>query len=346
MSLLRERLELQTLLQGMPRSSRQIHGLFEADAEILRWNSDEWLVCSTDTVAEEISLGLYRDPFTWGWMTVMSSVSDLAATGVRPWGLLLATEWKFRTSSDTQKKFFAGARAALRRSQVPLLGGDSGQAPASVLNSTILGRSSRLKPLTRLGARPGDALVLISQNDAGKSLFGCGPALSLSFLFHPRSRAGFEKLFRPLPSPTRTARLRPWVRSAIDTSDGLAVSLGILAELNNVGMELEWTPDLFHPRALAFCLRHRLPPELLLMSDLGDLQTLLIVPPAHLKKVLREPRARYCGRVSKSQKIIQCNGSELPVFEATATGREASSVRQQMQAWSRRFRRFPIFDQD
>ena len=80
---------VESLVRALPRSLDQANGLGESDAELLRLpGTDLLLAITTDAIVEEIEAGLYRDPYLIGWMTVMSSASDLAAVGADPLGIL------------------------------------------------------------------------------------------------------------------------------------------------------------------------------------------------------------------------------------------------------------------
>lgn len=322
---LNERRHLKSLLGALPRSPRQVNGLFEADTEILKLGPRRWLVSSTDSIGEEITLGLYQNPRTWGWMTVMSSVSDLCASGAEGLGLLLSTQWAFGTEEALQKTFYAGVRQALKTSGIPLLGGDSGSAKDHVFTGVILGQSSK-PPLTRRGVRPGDVLVLM-----GRRRLGAGPALALRFLYGLEPDFFEETLFRPRPDVRLIQRLRPWVRAAIDTSDGLASSVAILAELNGVGFDLHWQDESLFPAAVRFFRRRGWPLPLLWMSDHGDFQTLLCVPAENLARIRRlTSDFVVLGEARKARGLsfhAQGQKTNLPVEGVLRGARDLASIK-------------------
>ena len=74
------------LVHRFSRSPQQSNRLHETDAELIAINSNksDYLAVTIDTIADEISEGLYKDPFTMGWITVMANFSDLAAVGAEP----------------------------------------------------------------------------------------------------------------------------------------------------------------------------------------------------------------------------------------------------------------------
>ena len=281
MKQLREYSELKMTLGAQIRSPRQINGLFEADCEIVKVGPKNFITTSTDSMGEEITMGLYKDPETWAWLTVASSVSDHCASGAHALGLTLSTQWAFQTPAEIKKQFFATVKKACAKMHVPLLGGDSGYAQDHVMTSSILGHAVT-QPLMRSGAKAGDYLVLADQ----KSL-GVGPALALRFLLQSDESLLPERLFRPTPSWQLAQKIRPLATAAIDTSDGLVMALYTLAQINNLGFEIHWKEKINHPQALRFCAIKGYSPVMLWLGDLGDLQTLFVVPERNLHKLPR-----------------------------------------------------------
>src|SRR4051812_8530390 len=96
---------LNDVLGRPPRSPHQLNAPFESDCEIFKV-AGGYQGCSTDMVSEEILLGLYQRPETWAWIAVMTSVSDLAASALKPQGLTMACQWAVGTEEKTQKIFF------------------------------------------------------------------------------------------------------------------------------------------------------------------------------------------------------------------------------------------------
>lgn len=324
MAKIRELTDLKKTLGSQLRSPRQTNGLFESDCEIIKCSAKNFLVTSMDSLGEEITIGLYKNLETWAWMTVMSSVSDLAASGASPLGLTLSTQWAFGTSKDIQKKFFAEINRACRKSQVPLLGGDSGYAKDHVFTSSILGQSSR-EPLTRLGAKAGDYLVLAHDKKTG-----LGPALAYRYLLNLNDSAMPEKLFRPTPSWQLTYKLRPWISAAIDTSDGLGPCLYILALMNDLGFELHWQENIHHPRAMQFCQEQMISPIMLWLGDHGDFQSLYVVPEKNIAKLPRKGLSVLGQFHKKKTWNLKYNEHTvaLPLGDIANCGRDVDSYKQ------------------
>lgn len=84
------------------RHPSQVNQLMEADAEIIRCNG-EYLVLKTDGIHEEIKTKLYEDPYLIGWMAVTAPISDIAAVGAVPEGILLSLQMSLHTDEDWLK---------------------------------------------------------------------------------------------------------------------------------------------------------------------------------------------------------------------------------------------------
>lgn len=114
------------------RSPDQRNAINETDAEIIRLpdarDSDRagqssWLALTTDTVAEEIQLGLLRQPFTIGWFAVLATLSDLAAVGAVPIGLLMSYQLPPQALAADTEQLIRGVEDCVRAHQTYVLGG-------------------------------------------------------------------------------------------------------------------------------------------------------------------------------------------------------------------------------
>ena len=261
--------DLQKLYHHSPKNLHQLNHFNSGDTEIVKLKEDLFLTSSTDSIAIEIHSKLYRDPETWGYMAVANSVSDLAASGTKPIGILISAQWAKAHNGVIKDQIYYAISKALQKFDVPLLGGDSGSSKATVLTTTILGQSST-KPLDRVGIKPGDIVILLGRN------FGYGPALAFDYLKNS-SKAKLESMFRPSPNWQTIFKFRKFFKASIDTSDGLYNSLITLAELNNVSFILEANHLKFSKIIQCYKNEFKIPIHYFIESDLGDLQTCLVL---------------------------------------------------------------------
>ena len=197
------------------------------DAAVLELGG-EHLVLSHDMIAEGVHYLPDDPPADVAWKLVAVNLSDLAAKGARPLGVLLG----FTLGDEGWDAAFAeGLAAALAAFAVPLLGGDTISAPARIFGLTAIGRTSGPVP-SRTGARPGDQLwVTGTIGDAGAGLKALQGML-------PRSDALIERYRNPRPRLEAGQRLAPIVTAMMDVSDGLLIDAARMASASGCGIDI------------------------------------------------------------------------------------------------------------
>ena len=117
---------LQSLYRHSPRNDQQTNSFNFSDVESIKLHQSQYLVTSMDSIAVEIHSGLYKNPRTWGYLAIANSVSDLAASGAKPLGILISAQWKKSHEGKIKNLVYSSMAKALKKFQVPILGGDSG----------------------------------------------------------------------------------------------------------------------------------------------------------------------------------------------------------------------------
>ncbi|MFN8945071.1 MAG: AIR synthase related protein [Pseudobdellovibrionaceae bacterium] len=293
---LKEFEDLQSMLPKFKRSPRQLNQVFESDSEILALSKKTFLAVSTDGLDEEFESGLYRDPETLGWMSVVMSLSDVACSGADPLGVVIAVNWKKKMSLNFQRKFFRGARDCLNAHRTFLLGGDSGHSSHFSVVSTAMALGQQ-PAIQRSSIKPGDLLVALSP-------LGLGAAYAYSFLM--KSSAVPEKKLRPVIPFQKIKIVKKYCHMIIDNSDGIMNTLAILSDLNGIGFDLQISEKFFHPLAVKFCKTKKIPVSSLLWAELGGYEMIASVQPKHLKKFLQlhpEGKVFAVAIPKKNQKI-------------------------------------------
>jgi thiamine-monophosphate kinase len=278
---------IDALTAGFPRHPDQWNGPHEADAELVRLTAlgpDTYLAATIDGIADEWASGFYKDAYTAGWVLVMANLSDLAAVGAAPLGLLTALT--FPPGAETSARLAEGIRDALVAAGVASLGGDLNEGPEPVMTACALGLVAGA-PVGRLGIRPGDGLWVTGPVGAGNALaivqlLGLPPALAPEDRYRPRARL------------LEGQALRGVARAMMDTSDGPMSTLDHLARLNGVGLRVDFDPDaLCEPAALAAFRAAGLPAWPLLLGEHGEYELMVAVPPEREREViLHAPSAR------------------------------------------------------
>jgi thiamine-monophosphate kinase len=261
----------------LPRPASAIGSIHEADAEFVPLDEARWLAVKVDTVAEEIAAGLYTDPATAGRIAAISVLSDLAAVGAEPIGLLLSVVLPRGDVEAVQSRVAVGVRAACEAAQTGILGGDTSVGPALAITVAGFGLVPAGQALRRVGLRAGHAVFV-----AGG--VGLGAALAAARMLGVH---GFtEEDYAP---PVRIAvgrALRGVASAAMDTSDGLVATLDQLARLNGVGIRVETTfSGLLHPKVEVVRAAARLPAFAFVASCHGEFELVFAVPPDRLDRL-------------------------------------------------------------
>ena len=259
-------------LQVFSRRPDQLNRPHQADAELVPIpGTHQLLALTVDTLAEEIELGLYTDPETMGWMAATTSLSDLAAVGARPLGMLLSATLPTDSDANYQHWIARGFEAACTQAKTHVLGGDTNSGPQASLTSVAVGLVSPGGLLLRTGCGPGD-LVYTSGR------LGAGGPVAVRALF-PALDHRYVRPFRPQARIAASRVLPGFATACMDTSDGLVATLDQLGRLNGVGFEITAPlTDFLDPEAAA--LSHRMGVDLLLMlaQPHGEFELVFTVP--------------------------------------------------------------------
>lgn len=192
------------------------------DAAVLEVGG-ETLVLTHDLLVEGVHFLPGADPADVAWKLVAVNLSDLAAKGAEPLGVLLG----YMLGED-DARFAAGLEQALERFEVPLLGGDvSSGGPPRSFGLTAIGRATHRPVPSRGGARPGDQLYIT------------GPVGAAMMEFEAlRDNAGADSTAyrRPTPRLAEGLALAPHVTAMMDVSDGVLLDAARMARASGVTM--------------------------------------------------------------------------------------------------------------
>jgi thiamine-monophosphate kinase len=188
------------------------------------------LVLTHDMLVEGVHYLPDDPPADVAWKLVAVNLSDLAAKGARPVGVLLGYSLG---EEEWDEAFVAGLGTALAAFGLPLLGGDTvrGGGPRT-LALTALGETDGPVP-SRAGGSPGDHLwVSGTIGDAGAGLRGLKGEIAGDPSLAERYR-------NPRPRLEAGQWLAPLVEAMMDVSDGLLIDSARLADASGVAAEIE-----------------------------------------------------------------------------------------------------------
>ncbi|TPG10799.1 thiamine-phosphate kinase [Sphingomonas oligophenolica] len=188
------------------------------------------MIVTTDTLVEGIHF-LPDDPAAdVAWKLVATNLSDLAAKGSTPIGVLLNYPL---SDAAWDRGFLKGLGDVLAAHDCPLIGGDTVSLPAGaprVLTVTAFGQLSPAPP--RSGALAGDRLwVTGTIGDAGAGLAiargEAGPATLLA------------RYRRPTPRLAEGRRIARSAHAMMDVSDGLLIDAQRMAAASGVAVTID-----------------------------------------------------------------------------------------------------------
>ena len=192
------------------------------------------LVMTHDVLAAGVHYLADDPPGDVAWKLLAVNLSDLAAMGATPAGVLLGLGLSAAEDDGWLAAFSAGLARGLDRWSVALWGGDTVRGlDAAVLGLTAVGTVEPGTALARTGARAGDGLWVSG------TIGDAGLGLAIARGAAPFDTALLGRLRRPEPR-LRLGRLLVGVASAaMDVSDGLLIDAQRLAAASGVAMTVE-----------------------------------------------------------------------------------------------------------
>ncbi len=266
------------LISGFERSPDQLNKSHESDAEIVQVGELK-LAFTTDSISEEISTGLYDDPYLMGWMIVTVNISDLAAVGAKPIGILISEIIPNNFNQEKLEQLQKGISDACKAYNTFVLGGDTNEGKNLILAGTAIGIINNENTLSRVGCKPGNILY-----SSGK--LGSGNAYAISQLI---SKTNTPIYFQPEARIKLSSIINKYATACMDTSDGLIAALDQLMRLNEVGFELAEDLDkIIDADSLNFVKKLNIPAWLLFAGQHGEFELIFTIPKTSQKSFLEE----------------------------------------------------------
>jgi len=293
----------------------------EDDCAAIPLGDGRLLLATTDVLIGATHIIPGVTPEALGRFTVEVAVSDVAAMGGRPIGVLCALGLPPSTDSRWLASLSRGMARAAGGHATTIVGGDTKSAPVPTLAMTALGTVEEARCLYRRGARVGDALVLTGPVG--------GPGVGFQRLRERRGwaasghRAAIGLIYGI------TARVEDGLALAasghahacIDLSDGLGPALHQLMGASGRGARVRWDDLPLARGLLATAGRARVARTYLALHFGGEYELLAAVDPAHVDDVLAAVRAArpgarpaVIGVVTRGHQILlELEGPAVPI---------------------------------
>ena len=191
------------------------------------------LVLTHDMIVEGIHFLPDERPQDVAWKLVAVNLSDLAAKGATPIGVLLG--YSLTGDGEWDAAFAQGLDEVLRRYDVLLLGGDTVGVPAGAPRSfglTAIGKAPTTGAPVRGSVRPGDQIWVTG------TIGNAGVGLAMRLGEIDPNETCLAAYRRPQPQLTLGQALVPHVHAMMDVSDGLLIDADRMARASGCDITL------------------------------------------------------------------------------------------------------------
>lgn len=216
-------------------STRPFVGPGRDDCAVMDTGGGQLLVATTDMLHRKADFPSGMTAWQMGWMSVAVNLSDIAAMGAVPIGVMAALGMPHETEINFVKELVEGMNACVRQHGTCIIGGDVDRHDELTITGSALGLVEREHLALRSGARPGDLVCVTGETGAAGA--------ALDYLLQGKNPFPYvvRKLYLPVPRVREGAALAGigCLTSMMDISDGLALSLHDIAAASGVGIHIK-----------------------------------------------------------------------------------------------------------
>ncbi|MBA7593982.1 Thiamine-monophosphate kinase [subsurface metagenome] len=253
------------------------------DAAVLDLDSRNCAVVTTDMLVASRHFPPGTSPEQMGRRAVVVNLSDLAAMGAKPLGLIFSVGLPRRLKVKFVERLVRGMDVAAREHGTYVIGGDLSESKEVVISGTAFGVAHKRELLTRSGAKVGDLIAVTGRLGAA--------AAGLKLLLKRLPAKSYRALVRAQLEPVahvregRALTRSGFVTSAIDVTDGLATNLRQLARESKVKLIVNRANVPEHPLVRKFAARYGFGVDDFVLFGGEDFELLFTVRPRGWKKV-------------------------------------------------------------
>lgn len=196
---------------------------------------DKFLLVTTDMMVTKAHIPKGMGPYDIGWSIIAVNLSDIAAMGGTPLGLVTAIGITRGHPIEFIEQMVDGMNDCARRFNTSIVGGDTKEHDDLVLCGTAFGVVSKKGILLRKGAKPGDLIAVTgSLGRAGAGFYSMKKALNL--------KEAEDALKRPWPRVKEGMVMSAsgFVTSCMDISDGLSTSIFEMSRNSGMTYEVDY----------------------------------------------------------------------------------------------------------
>jgi thiamine-monophosphate kinase len=195
---------------------------------------NKYLLITTDMMVTKTHIPKGMGPYDIGWSIVAVNLSDIAAMGGKPLGIVTAIGITRGHPIDFLEQMVDGMNDCALKFGTSIVGGDTKEHDDLILCGTAVGEVPKESILLRKGAKPGDLIAVTGGlGKAGAGFYSMKRSLNL--------KEAEDALKRPWPRVKEGMALSSSgiVTSCMDISDGLSASVFELSRNSGLTYEID-----------------------------------------------------------------------------------------------------------
>jgi thiamine-monophosphate kinase len=214
------------------------------DAALLSMG-DQYLVITSDLLFQPSHFPPEMTPLEMGMKSVVVNLSDLAAMGAHPMGIIMSLGLPPDLLLEDFDLLIEGILKTCEKYDMALLGGDTNQADYITLCGTALGRVDQDKVLMKYGARKGDLVAVTGVLGSAAAGFEVLYDITVMESLNPMEKDGLlKKVLQP------EARVKEGIiiseskaTSCTDITDGLVSEMGEILDASDQKIGIRFYED-------------------------------------------------------------------------------------------------------
>lgn len=196
--------------------------------------NETYLIATSDLLIQNQHFPKQMSYFQMGWKAVTVNVSDLAAMGANPTGILINLAIPKNLKLNYFDEIINGILNACHYYRVPLVGGDTNQAGQIIISGTGLGKTKKQNTLKKHGFKKGDLIAITGELGLAALGFEILKEENIKIIKNGLKNKeisqsivdlAIEKVLKPKAKLNEGITLNKFVSSATDITDGLASEL-------------------------------------------------------------------------------------------------------------------------
>jgi len=284
------------------------------DAAVLDLGKGVYLVASCDAIYQKTHIPREMTAVQIGKFAVNVFLSDIAAMGASPLGLLLSFGIPRSLEENFVKKIAKAINNECRRHGICILGGDTKECNEIAISGTALGIARKRKWLEKRGAKIGDAICITGETCSAAAGFRClNEGLKIAGSIKTRL---IKKALEPKARIREGLILSKYASSCTDISDGLAFSLHEIAGASGAGFRIYESKIPVNKYAKIVSKYLKIPVREMMLHEGGDYGLLFTARRENLEAIRKEmkkigTKIYEIGVITKEgRNIIDLSGKE------------------------------------